>query len=60
MLGFNGPKDSVQPGTMDVDKPEEGSEDRAASEQAVKLKELATKVENFVEGEGGLEGAMFD
>ncbi|KAG6869161.1 hypothetical protein C0993_012260 [Termitomyces sp. T159_Od127] len=55
-----GSKDSVQSGPMDVDTPEEGSGDRAASEQAVKLKELATKVENFIEGEGGLEGAMFE
>lgn len=59
MLELNEQKNSVRSDTMDVDM-SEASEDRAASEQAVKLKELATKVENFIEGEGGLEGAMFE
>lgn len=47
---------------MDVDPPNEteSPEDRLASEQAKKLKDLATKVENFVEGEGDLEGARFE
>lgn len=31
-----------------------------ASEQAARLKALAEKVEDFVEGEGDLEGAKFD
>ena len=47
---------------MDVDLPNktESLEDKLASEQAKKLKDLATKVENFVEGEGDLEGARFE
>ena len=47
---------------MDIDTPnkEESLEDKLASEQAKKLKDLATKVENFVEGEGDLEGARFE
>ena len=35
-------------------------EDRLASQQASKLKELADKVEDFVEREGEVEGALFD
>ncbi|KAF8168261.1 SGT1 protein-domain-containing protein [Crassisporium funariophilum] len=38
----------------------ESAEDRLASEQAKQLKDLAAKVEVFVEGEGDLGGAMFD
>lgn len=34
-------------------------EERLAQEQASKLKSLAQKVEEFVEGEGDLEGALF-
>ena len=47
---------------MDVDLPSEGGspEDMLASEQAKRLKDLATKVEIFVEGEGDLEGARFE
>ncbi|KAG6820765.1 hypothetical protein H0H93_012029 [Arthromyces matolae] len=48
---------------MDVDTPEiedETAEDRLASAQAAKLKDLAARVENFVEGEGDLEGAMLE
>ena len=47
---------------MDVDPQNETEslEDKLASEQAKKLKDLATKVENFVEGEGDLEGARFE
>lgn len=44
--------------TMEVDSPDE--EERMASEQASKLKDLASKVEDFVEGEGDLEGAKFE
>lgn len=40
---------------MDVDQKEE----QVAQEQASKLKSLAQKVEEFVEGEGDLEGALF-
>ena len=47
---------------MDVDPQNETEslEDKLASEQAKKLRDLATKVENFVEGEGDLEGARFE
>jgi hypothetical protein len=47
---------------MDVDSSgeTESPEDKLASEQAKRLKDLATKVENFVEGEGDLEGARFE
>jgi len=47
---------------MDVDLPSEteSPEDKLASEQAKRLKDLASKVENFVEGEGDLEGARFE
>ncbi|KAG6817605.1 hypothetical protein H0H87_006233 [Tephrocybe sp. NHM501043] len=59
-----GNKKTTQPDAMDVDVPEtEGKEDveeRIASAQAVKLKEFAAKVENFVEGEGDLDGARFE
>ncbi|KAH0590386.1 hypothetical protein H2248_000555 [Termitomyces sp. 'cryptogamus'] len=54
------PKSSAQLDAMDVDMPNKVVEDRVVSEQAVKLKELATKVENFIEGEGDLEGAMLE
>lgn len=42
---------------MDVDGE---AENQAAEEQAKRLKDLAQKVENFVEGEGTLEGAAFE
>ncbi|KDR84832.1 hypothetical protein GALMADRAFT_233248 [Galerina marginata CBS 339.88] len=47
------------PNAMDLDVMDL-VEDRLASEQAKQLKDLAAKVENFVEGEGELEGAMFE
>ncbi|CDO70264.1 hypothetical protein BN946_scf184942.g64 [Trametes cinnabarina] len=43
---------------MDVDASED-SEERVAKAQAARLKDLAKKVEEFVEGEGDLEGARF-
>ncbi|RPD81718.1 SGT1-domain-containing protein [Lentinus tigrinus ALCF2SS1-7] len=43
---------------MDVDAPED-DEDRVAKAQAERLRDLAKKVEQFVEGEGDLEGARF-
>jgi len=43
-------------GVMDVDQKEE----QLAQDQASKLKSLAQKVEEFVEGEGDLEGARFE
>ncbi|TRM60141.1 SGT1 protein-domain-containing protein [Schizophyllum amplum] len=57
------PKD---PNAMDVDGKEGQStqgrdaEDKLASDQASKLQDLASKVENFVEGEGDVEGARFE
>lgn len=54
-------KQQQQQNIMEVDGDEEQSaEDRVASEQASRLKNLATKVEAFVEGKGDLEGATFD
>jgi hypothetical protein len=52
----------ADPEAMDVDNPgpAKPTEDRLASEQASKLKELAEKVEGFVAGEGDLEGARFE
>ncbi|KAI0768553.1 SGT1-domain-containing protein [Trametes elegans] len=43
---------------MDVDSPED-EEERVAKAQAARLKDLAQKVEEFVEGEGDVEGARF-
>jgi hypothetical protein len=47
---------------MEVNREEtaEPAEETLASEQAKKLKDLANKVENFLEGEGDIEGAMFE
>ncbi|KAK0473266.1 SGT1 protein-domain-containing protein [Armillaria novae-zelandiae] len=45
---------------MDVDKSSETLEDKMASDQASRLKDLASKVEEFVEGEGDMEGAKFE
>lgn len=50
---------AVQDDAMDVDSPDVPEEDRIASEQAARLKELASKVEQFVEDEGDIEGARF-
>ncbi|KAG6866852.1 hypothetical protein C0991_008788 [Blastosporella zonata] len=57
-----GNRSNVHPDAMDVDASEgkEAAEERMASAQATKLKEFAAKVENFVEGEGDLEGARFE
>jgi hypothetical protein len=41
---------------MDIDE----DEDAKVNEQAKRMKDLAGKVEKFVEGEGDLEGAVFD
>ena len=41
---------------MNVDQKEE----QLAQDQASKLKSLAQKIEEFVEGDGDLEGARFD
>ena len=43
---------------MDVDM-EADEEDRVAKVQAERLRDLAKKVEEFVEGEGDVEGARF-
>ncbi|KIY67595.1 hypothetical protein CYLTODRAFT_352909 [Cylindrobasidium torrendii FP15055 ss-10] len=50
---------------MDVDDEDDEmdptkAEDRKANEQATRLKDLASKVEQFVEGEGDLDGARFE
>ncbi|KAF7784710.1 transcriptional regulator family: SGT1 [Agaricus bisporus var. burnettii] len=50
----------AQGSEMDVDRPDVSEEDRVASEQATRLKDLASKVEQFVEGEGDIEGALFE
>ncbi|KAI0935983.1 hypothetical protein AcV5_004245 [Taiwanofungus camphoratus] len=44
---------------MNIDKSEETQEDRLAKDQASRLQNLAKKVEEFVEGEGDIEGARF-
>ncbi|KAJ7785945.1 SGT1 protein-domain-containing protein [Mycena metata] len=52
---------SRQQNAMEVDpNEEESAEDRLASEQASRLQNLASKVEEFVEGEGDLDGARFE
>jgi len=45
--------------SMEVDK-DVAEEDKTANEQAARLKRLAEKVDEFVEGKGGLSGAMFE
>ncbi|KAF6766232.1 SGT1 protein-domain-containing protein [Ephemerocybe angulata] len=46
---------------MNVDNaPDTAMEDEMASRQADRLKDLASKVEEFVEGEGDIEGARFE
>jgi hypothetical protein len=45
---------------MDIEEPKAEVEDRLASAQATKLKELAEKVEQFVEGDADIEGARFE
>lgn len=45
--------------SMDVDG-DESVDDALASEQAKRLKDLANKVENFIEGEGDIDGAIFE
>lgn len=53
-------QDTMGPTKPDADAMEvDNAEDRIASEQASKLQNLAKKVEEFVEGEGDLEGARF-
>ncbi|KAF9535493.1 SGT1 protein-domain-containing protein [Crepidotus variabilis] len=47
------------PRPMDVDG-EQNTEDQVATEQAKRLKVLASKVEDFIGGEGDLEGAEFE
>ncbi|KAJ7919076.1 SGT1 protein-domain-containing protein [Mycena leptocephala] len=58
MLETNMGSSKQQENAMEVD--EESAEDRLASDQASRLKSLATKVEAFVEGKGDLEGATFE
>lgn len=58
MLETNMGSSKQQENAMEAD--EESAEDRLASDQASRLKSLATKVEAFVEGKGDLEGATFE
>ncbi|CAL1696402.1 unnamed protein product [Somion occarium] len=44
---------------MEVDNKDENEEDRVAKKQAEKLQKMAKKVEEFLEGEGDIEGARF-
>ena len=53
--GRSGATDGVD--NMDID---ETAEERLASDQASRLKDLASKVETFVEGEGDMTGARFE
>ena len=53
-------EDQKTSNAMDVDSPRDDAEEHAAATQAARLKELASKVENFVEGEGDVEGARFE
>ena len=56
LLQTMAPGQSTGVDTMDVDQKEE----QVAQEQASKLKSLAKKVEEFVEGEGDLGGALLE
>jgi len=57
-----GQKQTTVPKDVEMKSPQddERAEDEAAAEQAKKLKNLAAKVEDFVEGQGDLEGALFE
>ena len=59
-MGTSKAKAHKFPDGMDVDDEKTNAEDRLGSAQAAKLKELAAKVEKFVEGEGDIEGARFE
>ena len=60
------PLQQKDPDAMDVDQKDSQAaqqkfmEDKVANDEAKKLQDLANKVENFVEGEGDLEGARFE
>ena len=62
---------SSQPLDADKNVPQSGTdfgsgsavgdtEDRVATQQAERLQRMAQKIENFVQGEGDLEGALFE
>jgi hypothetical protein len=53
-------EDQKTSNAMDIDGPRDDAEEHAAATQAARLKELTSKVENFVEGEGDIEGARFE
>lgn len=61
-MGTSKSKPQTQTEAMDIDGQagEETEEDRLAKEQASRLQDLAQKVEDFVEGEGDVEGAKFE
>ncbi|KAF8887981.1 SGT1 protein-domain-containing protein [Gymnopilus junonius] len=53
--------DQKDQNAMDVDVNDLAfDEDRIASQQAGQLKDLASKVEDFIQGKGELEGALFE
>jgi hypothetical protein len=52
---------SNEDSAMEQDLPGEETEgDKLAKEQARRMKDLADKMEGFVEGRGDLEGAVFE
>jgi hypothetical protein len=53
-------EDQKTSNAMVIDGPRDDAEEHAAATQAARLKELTSKVENFVEGEGDIEGARFE
>ncbi|OCH96667.1 SGT1-domain-containing protein [Obba rivulosa] len=61
-MGGKGKASELSSDAMDVDVTAANTkteEDRVAEEQAARLKNLAKRVEEFVEGEGDVEGARF-
>ncbi|EJF66458.1 hypothetical protein DICSQDRAFT_176292 [Dichomitus squalens LYAD-421 SS1] len=58
MRGDKGEGKERASNAMDIDR-QEDEEDRIANMQATRLRDLAQKVENFVEGQGDVEGARF-
>ncbi|TBU34976.1 SGT1 protein-domain-containing protein [Dichomitus squalens] len=58
MHGDKGKGEERASNAMDIDT-QEDEEDRIAKMQATRLRDLAQKVEHFVEGQGDVEGARF-
>ena len=59
-LNRYGRTDGQEMDVGDTKKEDGTTEDQLASEQARRLKTLADKMEGFVEGEGVMEGAVFE